>query len=119
MSEETKEFPTAAIASLSSGVVLCDLEAMQKAAEFLVGHPIGTHHFMSEELWRDMQKIVLAQHPRMPTSLPDVTKDNYRERVELLEREFGATVLIRKGSGLAMLPTDGIPDHLKDKTIVV
>lgn len=37
-----------------------------------------------------------------------------------LEAEIGKTVRIRKGSGLtAMLPTDGIPDHLKDNVIIV
>jgi hypothetical protein len=118
MSEETKEFSTVAIASLSSGTLLCKFGEVHEAAEFLMGHPIWTHHFA--ELWHDIQRTILAQHPSMPTDLPGVTKDNYREHVERLEREIGASVRIQKGSGLtAMLPTDGIPDHLKDKTIIV
>jgi hypothetical protein len=37
---ETRDFPTAVIASLSSGVLLCEFGAMQEAAEYLMGNPI-------------------------------------------------------------------------------
>ena len=37
-----------------------------------------------------------------------------------MDADFGPTVRIREGSGLtAMLPTDGIPDHLKNNTITL
>ena len=37
-----------------------------------------------------------------------------------LEVDIGQIVTIRKGGGLtAMLPTDGIPDHLKDHTLTI
>jgi hypothetical protein len=118
---ETREFPTAVIASLSSGVPLCDFGKMHEAAEFLMGHPIWTHHFASKDLWREMQQTILAQCPDMPTKIKGVTKDNYQRKVLSVEAVVGSkTVTIRKGGGLtAMLPTDGIPDHLKDKTIMV
>ena len=117
---ETREFPTAVIATISSGVVLCDFSKVQEAAEFLMGHPIWTHHFADKELSNEMKAVVAQQCPGMPTELPGVNADNYREKVAELEREFGSRVTIRKGLGLtAMLPTDGIPDHLKNKTITV
>lgn len=118
---ETREFPTAAIASLSSGTLLCDFSKMHEAAEFLMGHPIWTHQFASKELWNEMKATVAEQCPGMPMSEIDgVTKENYLAKVKELEAEFGPTVTIRKGGGLtAMLPTDGIPDHLKNKTIVI
>jgi hypothetical protein len=113
---DRRDFPTAVIASLSSGISLCSFNEMHEAAEYLMGHPIWTHQFASKDLWQDMQRTVLAQCSEMPTELLDVTKDNYKERIAALESEFGKTVKIRKGSGLtAMLPTDGILDHLKDK----
>jgi hypothetical protein len=117
---ETRDFPTLIIASLSSGTLLVEggFSAMHEAAEYLMGHQIWTHHFANKELWGEMQKTVLEQCPGMPTD--GITKDNWREEAARLKREFGPTVKIRKGSGLtAMLPTDGIPDHLKDKTIIV
>jgi hypothetical protein len=115
---ETRDFPTAVIASLSSGILLCKFGDMHEAAEYLMGHPIWTHHFADKNLWSEMQKTITEQCPGMPTDLPDVTKDNWENKRVALEAEFGATVKIRKGSGLtAMLPTDGIPDHLKNKTI--
>ncbi len=117
---ETKTFPTAVIASLSSGISLCEFSKIHEAAEYLMGHPIWTHHFASEDLWREMQQTVAEQCPGMPTNLEGVTKDNYKEFAARLEAEFGAVVTIRKGGGLtAMLPTDGIQDHLKDNVIIV
>lgn len=119
---ETRDFPTAVIASISTGVLLYEggFGKMHEAAEYLMGHPIWTHHFANKELWGEMQKTILAQCPGMPTSADDVTKDNYKEFAAKLDAEFGPTVRIRKGGGLtAMLPTDGIPDHLKDKTIIL
>ena len=117
---ETKQYPTEVIASLSSGVLFCDFSAVHEAAEFLMGHPIWTHHFADKDLCREMQATILEQCPGMPTEFPGVTKENYIARIAALKEEIGETCLIRKGGGLtAMLPTDGIPDHLKDKTVFV
>lgn len=118
---ETREFPTAVIASLSSGVMLCDkFGDLHEAAEYLMGHQVWTHHFADKQLWQEMQKTILEQCPGMPTDIPGINKENFREHKARLEVEFGLTVRIRKGGGLtAMLPTDGIPDHLKDSTILV
>lgn len=119
MTTETRDFPTLVIASLSSGVLLVErgFSAIHEAAEYLMGHPIWTHHFANKELWHEMQRTVLEQCPGMPTDIPE---GKWREEGARLEKEFGPTVNIRKGAGLtAMLPTDGIPDHLKDETIFV
>lgn len=119
-STETREFPTAVIASLSSGVLLCKFGEMHEAAEYLMGHPIWTHHFASKDLWQEMQRTILEQCPGMPTELEGVTHGNFQQKVTEIEAVIGKTVRIRKGGGqTAMLPSDGIPDHLKDKTIVV
>lgn len=117
---ETRDFPTAVIASISSGVLLCKFSDMHEAAEFLMGHPIWTHHFGSKELWQEMQRTILEQCPGMPTDASGITKDNWPAFKEKLDAELGEKVTIRKGGGLtAMLPTDGIPDHLKDRTITI
>lgn len=116
----TRDFPTAVIASISSGVLLCKFSEMHEAAEYLMGHPIWTHHFASKDLWKEMQKAILEQCPGMPVDAPGITADNWPEFKVKLEGELGEFVKIRKGGGLtAMLPTDGIPDHLTDHTIMV
>lgn len=120
MSTETKEFSTAALASITSRVLLCKFDEMHEAAEFVMGHPIWTHHFASKQLTEDMSKTLLAQHPGLPTELEGVNASNYLERLAELEATLGKTLTVTKGAGLtAMLPTDGIPDHLKDKTVIV
>lgn len=117
----TRDFPTAVIASLSSGTLLCKFSDMHEAAEYLMGHKIWTHHFANEQLFQEMQKTIAEQCPGLPTGHIDgLTPETYHGYVAKLEAEVGKTVRIRKGGGLtAMLPTDGIPDHLKDKTIVI
>ena len=119
---ETRDFPTEVIASISTGVMLCKggFPQLHEAAEFLMGHPIWTHQFASKDLWKEMQRTIAEQCPGMPTDLPDTDAKNYLVKLAEIEADLGKTVRIRKGAGLtAMLPTDGIPDHLKDSTIVV
>lgn len=115
---ETRDFPIAVIVSLSSGVMLA--EGWHEAAEFLMGHPIWSHQFARKELWEEMQKTILEQCPGLPTGFCGINANNVPARIAALEKEFGPTVKIRKGSGLtAMLPTDEIPNHLKDKTAII
>lgn len=108
---ETREFPTAVVASLSSGILLCEFSAMHECAEYLMDHPIWTHHFASQDLWLAMQRAILAQCPGMPTSMEGVTKDNIAQRVAELDAKFGPVQALRKGDGsTAMSPFDGIPE---------
>lgn len=108
-----REFPTAVVASLSTGILICGFSAMHECAEYLMGHPIWTHHFANKELWRAMQRAIVAQCPGMPTELRGVTKDNYTARVAELEAQLGPTQTLRKGDGkTAMSPMDGIPAHI-------
>jgi len=109
---ETREFSTAALASLSSGFTLCNFGDIHQAAEFLMGHPIWTHHFASKDLWYRMSESLRSQHPQLPTDadLEDVTKENYRERLAELEGRLGKVLTIKRGDGsTAKHPLDGIP----------
>jgi hypothetical protein len=116
MTTETRDFPTAVIASISTGVLMCDFGDMQEAAEYLMGHPIWTHHFADKTLWSEMKRAIAEQCPGMPTKAKG--GDTWRKQLAKIEADIGPTVRICKGSGLtAMLPTDGIPDHLKDNII--
>ena len=115
---QTRDFSTAVIASLSTGVLLCKFDEMHEAAEFLMGHPIWTHHFADKTLCAEMRKMISEQCPGMPAELEGGPA--WREQLAKIETEIGKTVRLRKGSGLtAMLPEDGIPDHLKDNTIEI
>lgn len=108
---ETRVFPTAVIASLTTGVLLCEFSKMHEAAEYVMGHPIWTHHFADKALRRAMRRKILEQCPGMPVVLTGVTAENYLERVTEIEEEVGAVVTIRKGDGeTAINPLDGIPD---------
>jgi hypothetical protein len=108
---ENKEFPAAVIASLASGISLCKFDELHEAAEYLMGHPILTHHFASKDLWQAMQKTILAQCPDMPTEITGVTPENYKAKIAEIEAKVGVTVKISKGDGkTAMHPLQGIPE---------
>ena len=114
---ETREFSTAAIASISTGIMLCKFGEMHEAAEYLMGHPIWSHHFASKELSESMKRAVVRQYPEMPTELSGVTAENYLEYLNKIEAKFGKTVKIKKGDGAtAMHPLEGIPE---DKPVIV
>lgn len=115
---ETREFPTAVIASISTGILLCTFGEMQEAAQFLMGHPIWTHHFASKELSADMCRAIAEQCPGMPMAGDIEGGPTWREQLAKIVAEIGPTVHIRKGSGLtAMLPTDGIPEGIEVITV--
>jgi hypothetical protein len=109
---ETREFPTAVIASISSGVLLCKFNEMHEAAEYLMGHPIWTHHFASKDLWAAMRGKVLEQCPDM---LADddgsITLNNWQEKLAEAEAKIGTVCVIKKGNGeTAAHPLDGPPE---------
>lgn len=110
---ETREFPTPVVASLSSGVLLCDFSAMHECAEFLMGHPIWTHHFADRAIWQAMRDSVLAQCPGMPdeAAVEGVTHDNWNEYIAGLVARIGETQILQKGDGsTAKSPLEGIPE---------
>ena len=117
MTTETRLISTAALASLTTGTLLCKFSEMHEAAEFLMGHPIWTHHFADKSLFRKMREIARSQVPKLPTRLSGVTKDNFRQKLAALERRIGKAHRIRRGDGsTAMHPLAGIP---KDKEVIV
>lgn len=117
---ETRDFPVAVIASISTGILLCKFNEMQEAAEFLMGHPIWTHQFGDRTFVDEMSRTITEQCPGMVTEAPGIDGSNWKEFAAKLEADLGKMVTIRKGGGLtAMLPTDGLPDHLKDGIMIV
>lgn len=111
---EVREFSTGVIVTLATGIMLCeDFSKVHEAAEFLMGHPIWTHHFANRELQQEMAATIFEQCPGVPRELNDVSADNWRAVLDKIIDEIGPIQRIRKGSGLtAMLPTDGIPDGM-------
>jgi hypothetical protein len=94
---ETKEFSTAAIASISTGVLFSKFSEMHEVAEYLMGSTIWTHQFADEKLYAVLKKAILKQYPEMPTILENVTKDNYRERLAEIENKFDKVLSICAG----------------------
>jgi hypothetical protein len=115
---DTKNVSTAALLSISTGILFCGFGEMQEAAEFLMGHPIWTHHFANKALWERMQAAIVNQHPKFPTTMPGVDATNWADALDRVEMKFGKELPIRKGDGTsAMHPLDGIPEG-KQVTVI-
>lgn len=108
---ETKEFPTAAVATVATGFVLCEMSKAHECAEWMLGCPIWLHQFPS--LRETFEKIVTEQFPGMPLNLENCTPDNYQEHLATIEEKFGKTLLVKKGSGITLKPTDYLPEKTK------
>ena len=118
MTEERKDISTRAMASVSTGVLLCNFSEMAEAVEWLLGHPIWTHQYPA--LADDMKRRALEECPALPTEAAGVDASNWQQFAEAVEISIGKTVSVRKGGGLtALLPTDEIPEHLRSNAIVI
>lgn len=110
-----RNFPTAAIASLTTGILLCKFEEVHEAAEYVVGGHVSTRQF--HLIMGRIRDLILKQHPDLPTELHGVTTENHMDLRLDLERRFGASILIEEGDGAGLMsPFDGLPD---DKPVIV
>lgn len=94
---ETKAFSTAAVVSLTSGMLLCDFSKMHELAEYVMGHPVWSHEFASKPMWDLMKLKLLEQHPCLPTDSKGVTKDTWQDFLAAACAKFGETLTITKG----------------------
>lgn len=91
-----KEYPTAAVLSLTTGVLLCEFSAMHELAEYLTGGPVWTHQFAHAPFNDEMREAIFAQHPGLSdVDASDVGGANWKSFVERCEEYFGSTLLIR------------------------
>ena len=95
---ETKTFSVPALASLTTGRLLCGFSEMHELAEHLLGHPVWTHEFASKPLWDRMKAKLLEQHPDIPTETPDDVETNWQAYRDRLIDELGESREIVKGS---------------------
>lgn len=91
----SKIFSTAAVVSLSSGMLLCNFSEVHEAAEHLMGHQIWTHQFASRALWDQMKARLLEQHPALPVTEPEgVGRDNWQDYLAAACAMFGETMTL-------------------------
>lgn len=84
-----KMIDPAALASLTTGVLMVDFSTMHEAAEHILGHQIWTHEFVFQA--DDLKRSVLKQFPNMPTSVDssweqvrDDVRSKYGDKTEVL-----------------------------------
>lgn len=106
---EFKDFPSTAVATIATGVVLGKWEDAHALAEWILGHPVWTHHF--PKLREQLAAAIKAQFPDMPIEMDGVDRENWRTYAADIEARFGKTLSVRRGDGdTAMHPMEGFPD---------
>lgn len=97
--EETREFDSAALASLVGDRLMTNFPDVHEAAEFIAGHPIWTHEFVDRDLMDEIRASIIAQHPRFGAyDNSDVTRDNVGQRVAELRAKYGDTLSVKRGN---------------------
>lgn len=96
---ETKEFSTAALASLTGHKLMTEsFSDVHEAAEFVVGHSIWTHEFADKNNVQKIREAILEQHPDLAGfDDSDVTSKNVVQRRIDLIAEYGTTRTLMKG----------------------
>ena len=116
---EKRLIPTEILLSLTTEIVLADVGDIHTAAEFVLGHPVMSHHFACDEFWSKILTVILEQHPDLtPDLADDVDTTNWQAKRAALVERFGETREVVKGEYAPELGLlDGIPDG--NKTILV
>lgn len=79
---DTKTLSYAALLTITSGVMLCDVGEFHEACEWLAGHPVWTHELADDATIADIRSAALAIAPKCADfDRRGITKENYRERV--------------------------------------
>lgn len=113
MSDNTKMLDPAALAGLTTGVLLTDFSALHEAAEQVTGHQIWTHEFGSKETSEALREAVLAQFPDMPITIGPEGWEYTRDSVRLA---FGGTVEVAQGTAArASNPVETLNDLLGER----
>ncbi len=89
---ETKNIDPAALASITTGVLLTEFLPVHEAAEWLLGHPIWTHELPRQA--DPMKAAALAQFPDMPTE----TGESWEICRDAVRAVYGDTVAVARGS---------------------
>lgn len=92
----TKEFTTAAVATLSTGVAMVAWGEAAALAEWIIGHPIWTHEYPA--MADSLSAAVQEQFPGMPTEAR--SGPAYLEDLASIEAKFGKTLVVRRGSAV-------------------
>lgn len=82
-----------ALASITTGSLMCEFGQMHEALEWLVGHPVWTHELGS--YLTEASRVAIEQHPGLPTKQPS----DWEAMSAALLEQFGPTVEITKGTG--------------------
>lgn len=107
---QTKEFSTLALASISSGIMLCRFGEMAECAEWLLGGSIWTHQY--PRLADKLEAAVLAQFPEFPKCGTIPSGEAWERHAQELNQKFGSQQIVKRGDGSALMsPFEGLPKH--------
>lgn len=113
---EQKEFPTAAAATMTTGIVMGQWSDASALAEWLMGFPIWTHEYL--ELRDKIKAAVLHQFPAMPTTARSGA--GHLEDLAAIEAVFGKTLMFRAGATKRrQSPIESLAKIIGDENVVV
>jgi|SRR5215204_1050230 len=103
--QDMKHIDPAALACLTTGILLTDFSRLHEAAEWVLGHPVWTHQFPS--IADKMRDAVLAQFPDMPTTIDGSQWETIRDNVR---KKYGTLVAVKRGDNPAISQFEYLPE---------
>ena len=97
---EQREIRTDILLSITTGVLLVeDFGLMHEASDFIMGYPMMTHHFASEDITTVLRDRVLSEHPDLTPELGQgITSSNVEGKTKELVSRLGKTRTMTKGT---------------------
>lgn len=90
---ETKPFPTAAVLSTITGVLVCEIGEVYEICAWMSGEPVFTHQL--PRVGREAQAVLTALRPDLQLAVSEasaVTPENYESWRDIWIARYGAEI---------------------------
>lgn len=94
---ETKAFPTPAVLSTVTGVLICEIGGVYEVLNWMTGESVYTHQL--PRISREAEPVILAAHPQLRAAIDEaeqVTPENYAGWRDRWVERYGADLAVPK-----------------------
>lgn len=90
-----KEFPTEAVISAATGMLICPFDKVHEVCTYMAGEPVWTHQL--PRVGREVEATLKQRHPELAQTFAEaegITPDNWQEFRDRFIARHGATLTV-------------------------